>query len=323
MRGALNALETSPQWTTTGKSSFYRTVPWGKKDQPDFLNAVVAGRWENTPEKLLQLLQKIELRFGRIRKIHWGPRTLDLDLIYGDEVVKNTQFLKLPHPFFGIGLLCWFLWKKFFRNLFLKIKKFMTGLKNYRDTMRYQKKLFLGKVVCNGKKQMIANVQTTPSVSDLSKRSGDKSFSLDEKAGEDFVRFLKKQKETDRITGILESGKNAMISGAGDSQKPLLAAMAANLDKPMLILVPDQKDIIRWEQDLHFFAPQLQIYSFPVVEEADFKVTFSGTERLRERMRSLGRWVGGKPAVVIATTVEAAQKLFLRPFLNKDRCLYP
>lgn len=36
MRGALNALETSPQWTTTGKSSFYRTVPWGKKDQPDF-----------------------------------------------------------------------------------------------------------------------------------------------------------------------------------------------------------------------------------------------------------------------------------------------
>lgn len=100
MRGALKALETSPLWTTTGKSSFYRTVPWGKKDQPDFLNAVVAGRWENTPEKLLQLLQKIELRFGRIRKIHWGPRTLDLDLIYGDEVVKNTQFLKLPHPFF-------------------------------------------------------------------------------------------------------------------------------------------------------------------------------------------------------------------------------
>ena len=102
------------------------------------------------------------------------------------------------------------------------------------------------------KKQMIANVQTTPSVSDLSKRSGDKPFSFDEKAGEDFVRFLKKQKETDRITGILESGKNAMISGAGDSQKTLLAAMAADPDKPMLILVPDQKDIIRWEQDLHF-----------------------------------------------------------------------
>ena len=110
------------------------------------------------------------------------------------------------------------------------------------------------------KKQMSANVQTTPSVSDLSKRFGGKSFSLDEKAGEDFVRFLKKQKETDRITGILESGKNAMISGAGDSQKPLLAAMAADPNKPMLILVPDQKDIIRWEQDLHFFAPQLQIY---------------------------------------------------------------
>ncbi len=169
------------------------------------------------------------------------------------------------------------------------------------------------------KKQMIANVQTTPSVSDLSKRSGGKSFSLDEKAGEDFVRFLKKQKETDRITGILESGKNAMISGAGDSQKPLLAAMAADPDKPMLILVPDQKDIIRWEQDLHFFAPQLQIYSFPVVEEADFKVTFSGTERLRERMRSLGRWVGGKPAVVIATTVEAAQKIISPTFLEQGQ----
>lgn len=169
------------------------------------------------------------------------------------------------------------------------------------------------------KKQMIANVQTTPSVSDLSKRSGGKPFSFDEKAGEDFVRFLKKQKETDRITGILESGKNAMISGAGDSQKTLLAAMAADPDKPMLILVPDQKDIIRWEQDLHFFAPQLQIYSFPVVEEADFKVTFSGTERLRERMRSLGRWVSGKPAVVIATTVEAAQKIISPTFLEQGQ----
>lgn len=100
MKDALKVLEKSPFWETMKKSSFYRTRPWGKKDQPDFLNAVIAVQWGDTPEALLRFLQEVEIWFGRTREIHWGPRTLDLDLIYGDGIEKNTKFLTLPHPFF-------------------------------------------------------------------------------------------------------------------------------------------------------------------------------------------------------------------------------
>lgn len=104
-----------------------------------------------------------------------------------------------------------------------------------------------------------------------------------------------------------------MISGAGDSQKALLTAMAAKGDSPSIIIVPSQKDVFRWEMDLRFFAPDLHLYYFPLVEETGFNVTFSGTERLRDRMKGLAGLLDGHRAAVIATVVEAAQKLSVRP----------
>lgn len=81
-------------------SSFYRTKAWGKTDQPDFINGAALISWEGTAEELMTLLLAVEKEFGRKRDVHWGPRTLDLDLIYSEGITRNTDFLHLPHPWF-------------------------------------------------------------------------------------------------------------------------------------------------------------------------------------------------------------------------------
>lgn len=81
-------------------SSFYRTKAWGKTDQPDFINGAALISWAGTAEELMTLLLAVEKEFGRKRDIHWGPRTLDLDLIYSEGITRNTDFLHLPHPWF-------------------------------------------------------------------------------------------------------------------------------------------------------------------------------------------------------------------------------
>lgn len=79
-------------------SPYLETKPVGGPIQEDFINAVVIGDSELTPEALLAQLLKIEDQMGRVRELKWGPRIIDLDLIvYGDENI-DTVFLKLPHP---------------------------------------------------------------------------------------------------------------------------------------------------------------------------------------------------------------------------------
>ena len=79
-------------------SPYFETKPVGGPEQDDFINAVVIGSCDLTPEILLAELLKIEDQMGRVREVKWGPRIIDLDLIvYGEQVV-DTVFLKLPHP---------------------------------------------------------------------------------------------------------------------------------------------------------------------------------------------------------------------------------
>lgn len=79
-------------------SSFYTTAPVGGPAQPDYLNAVCIIESELPALDLLSLLQGIEKSLGRERSEHWGPRTIDLDLIqYGGVLSKSTE-LELPHP---------------------------------------------------------------------------------------------------------------------------------------------------------------------------------------------------------------------------------
>lgn len=80
-------------------SGLYRSPPMGPKDQPDYVNAVMAIVTVLPPLELLRCLQRIEAAQGRVRNgQRWGPRTLDLDLlIYGDERIAEAD-LTVPHP---------------------------------------------------------------------------------------------------------------------------------------------------------------------------------------------------------------------------------
>jgi 2-amino-4-hydroxy-6-hydroxymethyldihydropteridine diphosphokinase len=79
-------------------SSFYQSKPVGPQDQPDFVNAVCSFNTHLPPEQLFVELQSIELAHGRIKKRHWGERTLDLDiLLYADKII-NQPNLTIPHP---------------------------------------------------------------------------------------------------------------------------------------------------------------------------------------------------------------------------------
>jgi 2-amino-4-hydroxy-6-hydroxymethyldihydropteridine diphosphokinase len=79
-------------------STLIETAPFGNIDQPNFVNAVVEIQTELSPTLLLQHLHKIENAAGRVRNQHWGPRTLDLDILDYNGLVLQEPNLNLPHP---------------------------------------------------------------------------------------------------------------------------------------------------------------------------------------------------------------------------------
>lgn len=78
-------------------SSLFVTAPYGYTDQPEFLNGCLQVRTLQSPEQLLETMHAIEQQLGRERKIHWGPRTIDLDILLYDDVVISTEQLTIPH----------------------------------------------------------------------------------------------------------------------------------------------------------------------------------------------------------------------------------
>lgn len=78
-------------------SDFIVTPPYGVTEQPDFLNGCIEIETLMEPEELLDTLNRVEKIFGRERLVHWGPRTLDLDIIFYDDRVINTSRLTVPH----------------------------------------------------------------------------------------------------------------------------------------------------------------------------------------------------------------------------------
>ena len=95
---ACEALATLPESGLDSISPWYKSKAVGPGQQPDYINGVAQLTTHLTPIKLLHALQSIENQQRRIREQHWGPRTLDLDLlVYGDQVI-NTPELTVPHP---------------------------------------------------------------------------------------------------------------------------------------------------------------------------------------------------------------------------------
>lgn len=98
LHGALQELEHDSRILLEAVSSVYETTPVGFTDQPSFLNIAIRLSTTLTPLELLHVCQNIENHFQRDREIHWGPRTLDIDLLTYEDVVMNTAELTLPHP---------------------------------------------------------------------------------------------------------------------------------------------------------------------------------------------------------------------------------
>ena len=95
---ALGELEKSPGVRLGAVSSLYRTQPMGPVAQPPFINAVFSLECGISPQELLALLLSVEEKMGRIRRERWGPRVIDLDLLFFDEAIISEQGLEVPHP---------------------------------------------------------------------------------------------------------------------------------------------------------------------------------------------------------------------------------
>lgn len=80
-------------------SSLYETMPWGKIDQPMFLNAALTVDSTYTGSELLQRCLQIEKKLGRIRQEKWGTRTIDIDIVYSRDEVCTKPDLQIPHPY--------------------------------------------------------------------------------------------------------------------------------------------------------------------------------------------------------------------------------
>ncbi len=79
-------------------SNIYETEPWGIDNQDSYLNQVVAVQTDRTPNDLLDKIHLIERELGRIRRVHYGPRTIDIDILYYGERIIDIENLKIPHP---------------------------------------------------------------------------------------------------------------------------------------------------------------------------------------------------------------------------------
>ncbi len=93
---AMNALP--PAVCVLRKSTIYETPPWGYTDQPPFLNMVVEAETSLSPRALLDYLKQLEADLGRIKNFRYGPRHIDLDILfYGRQRCKDER-LEIPHP---------------------------------------------------------------------------------------------------------------------------------------------------------------------------------------------------------------------------------
>ncbi len=97
LKHGVNSIENSKDCRLVSVSKFIETKPYGVTDQPDFLNGCMKIRTLLPPQELLEFLQQIEHSVNRVREGRWGPRTLDLDILFYDDLIIDTMELTVPH----------------------------------------------------------------------------------------------------------------------------------------------------------------------------------------------------------------------------------
>ena len=95
LRAALRSF--TPDLELAAASRIFETPPWGYADQPAFLNMAVHARTLLGPESLLSKLKQLEVELGREQTFRWGPRLIDLDILFYDDLILDTPPLVIPH----------------------------------------------------------------------------------------------------------------------------------------------------------------------------------------------------------------------------------
>ncbi len=98
LEDGIEALKAHPLMKHVKVSELIETAPYGGVEQADFLNAAIGLETLLDPEALLEVLHEIENAAGRKRTLRWGPRTLDLDILFFDKLVYESDTLVIPHP---------------------------------------------------------------------------------------------------------------------------------------------------------------------------------------------------------------------------------
>lgn len=98
IQGAVQALKAHPQIRVVKVSDLIVTEPYGGVEQDEFLNGALEAETLLGPEELLEAIHDIEAAANRKRTVHWGPRTLDIDILFYDKLVYESDTLVIPHP---------------------------------------------------------------------------------------------------------------------------------------------------------------------------------------------------------------------------------
>jgi len=98
IKKAQNLIQEKVGSISKASSSIYETAAWGEENQADYLNQVLVVDTKLNPFQLLQNIHQIEQSLGRKREKAWGPRTMDIDILFYDQYICNTPQLTIPHP---------------------------------------------------------------------------------------------------------------------------------------------------------------------------------------------------------------------------------
>ncbi len=99
LEDSLDYLDKVPEINILIVSSIYETEPWGMLEQQLFLNLVILIDTALDPDSLLYTCQEIENKMGRQRRVHWGPRKIDIDILLYEDLTIETEKLTIPHPY--------------------------------------------------------------------------------------------------------------------------------------------------------------------------------------------------------------------------------
>lgn len=98
LRAVLDALRAGAEVGILAQSRVYETPAWGYEDQPAFLNMAIKAETDLEPQALLTHLKDLECDLGRTPTFRWGPRLIDIDILFYDNLVLKTPDLVIPHP---------------------------------------------------------------------------------------------------------------------------------------------------------------------------------------------------------------------------------